>query len=232
MTNQPHTLETFLEDTSNRLALAACKNVIQMPGELHNPLWIYGPSGVGKTHLLEAVHDHFHRFLPKGVLFITAEEALNAFLSTIDGPSETWESVLSCDILLLDDLGYLSGKHSSSDLFGGVLAEKIQRRQQVILSSIRPPEELPILWSCLPKHSTFTVEITPPDLQLRLRYAREYLRQNPFDISPDALEYMVENTPTFHRIEGALNTARLWSRLYVRPVTLAWMQNYVLKGKR
>ena len=232
MTNQPHTFDNFLEDSSNRIALATCKNVLEWPGEQHNPLWLYGSPGCGKSHLLESLYNHFHRFLHDNVVYITAEDALDAFLSTIDGPSEIWDAVQCCDVLLLDAVEYLDGKHSTCDLFGEMITKKVKKKQQVVLASCRTPDQLCVLWHALPKKAIFTAEIHQPDLQLRMRYAREYLRLYPFDISQSALEHLVENTVTFQGVEGTLNTGRLWCELYNQPLTLSWMQNYVFERKR
>lgn len=115
MSNIMRTFETFIEDKSNRFALAACQAISEYPSKYYNPLWIYGASACGKSHLLNAIFHKLELEQVRVILYLTAEALVETMISNFRGRDEAWEMIENADVLIVDNMEYLKGKNTTQE---------------------------------------------------------------------------------------------------------------------
>ncbi len=195
------TLDTYITDRRNRKAWLTCQQIAREPGQ-HPPVWLYGPSGVGKTHLLTALCHH-PAWEGRTVCFVTAQEVGEALTDRLQGRTERWDALQQADLLVVDNLEYLQGKIATQTAVAQLWQEMVRQQRTVVVASICQPADLPGLWSgCAP----VTVKVPRPGVVLRRRYARRYLEQHPCPIHRTTRMRLVWRTRTIPQLTGALNT--------------------------
>ena len=205
-----YTFENFIVGSSNKFAHAACTAVAQRPAMDYNPLFIYGPSGLGKTHLICAIVNEIKKKKPNTkVIYINGEDFTNQLIDSISKKNtEAFHNRFrSCDILLIDDIQFIAGKDSTQEEFFHTFNALHQEQKQIILTSDRPPKDIAKLEERLRTRFEWGLiaDIQPPDLELRLAIFKQKVKQAGISIPDDVLLFLAENLRSNIRpIEGAI----------------------------
>ncbi|MDO5742533.1 MAG: chromosomal replication initiator protein DnaA [Vagococcus sp.] len=208
--NPQYTFDTWVIGSSNRFAHAAATAVAELPAESYNPLFIYGDSGLGKTHLLHAIGHYAMNLFPNiKVKYINSEEFTNDFINSIrQGHSlEFKQRYREVDILLIDDIQFLQGKEQTVEEFFHTFNTLHNSQKQVVITSDLPPKKLSGFEDRL--RSRFEMglltDIQPPDIETRIAILSNRARQENLNIPDSVLEYIAEHFATnIRELEGAL----------------------------
>jgi len=205
-----YTFDNFIVGNSNKFAHAACLAVATRPASDYNPLFIYGPSGLGKTHLMSAVVNEIKRKKPETrVLYIKGDDFTNQMIASL-AKQEMYkfhERYRNCDILLIDDIQFIAGKTSTQEEFFHTFNTLYEERKQIILSSDRPPKDIPTLEDRLKTRFEWGLlaDIQPPDLELRIAIIKKKAEQVSIEIPDEVLTFLAENLRSnIRQIEGAI----------------------------
>ncbi|MFD0538944.1 chromosomal replication initiator protein DnaA [Actinomadura luteofluorescens] len=208
--NPKYTFETFVIGSSNRFAHAAAVAVAEQPTKAYNPLFVYGDSGLGKTHLLHAI-GHYAQSLFNGarVRYVSSEEFTNDFINSIrDGKADGFRRrYRDVDILLVDDIQFLEGKEQTQEEFFHTFNTLHNASKQIVISSDRPPKELVTLEDRLRNRFEWglTTDVQPPELETRIAILQKKARQEGLAAPPDVLEFIASQIATnIRELEGAL----------------------------
>ncbi len=205
-----YTFDTFIVGSSNQLAYAACEAVAKKRNGQYNPLFIYGPSGLGKTHLLSAIQHEILSANPDvNVAYISSETFTNDLISAIG--SKTTEAFhkkyRQVDVLLMDDVQFISGKESTQEEFFHTFNELYQVKKQIVLTSDRPPREIKTLEDRLKNRfeSGVIVDVSPPDYETRIAIIRRKAELLDMDIPSDVAEFIAERVKSnIRQLEGVV----------------------------
>ncbi len=208
--NPDYTFERFVIGPGNQLAHAAALAVAEAPGEAYNPLFLNGPPGLGKTHLLGSIANYLHRHSPQlSVHYTTAESFTNEFVSCLQGTGieRFKDRYRRADVLLIDDVQFLQGKARTADEFFHTFNALYEGGAQIVLTADRVPAELSALAERLRDRFEWglTVSVEPPDLATRLVFLGNLAREQTEQLPPDALRALASKTAANLRVlEGAL----------------------------
>ena len=204
-----YTFENFVEGSSNKFAKAACYAVAKEPNT-YNPLFIYGNSGLGKTHLLYAVINHMKKNHPGiNIVYKKCESFLEELIRAIRNGSTTSfkEKYRSCDVLLIDDIQFLAGKEQTQEEFFHTFSALYESDKQIILTSDRPPKEIKPLEDRLRTRfeGGLLADVQPPSFELRIAIIKKKADAMGLTISNELVEYMAERLQNnIRQIEGVL----------------------------
>ncbi|MFJ8667937.1 chromosomal replication initiator protein DnaA [Streptomyces sp. NPDC093600] len=232
--NPRYLFDTFVIGSSNRFAHAAAVAVAEAPAKAYNPLFIYGESGLGKTHLLHAI-GHYARNLYPGtrVRYVSSEEFTNEFINSIrDGKGDTFRKrYRDVDILLVDDIQFLASKESTQEEFFHTFNTLHNANKQIVLSSDRPPRQLVTLEDRLRNRFEWglTTDVQPPELETRIAILRKKAVQEQLNAPPEVLEFIASRiSRNIRELEGALIRVTAFASLNRQPVDLG-LTEIVLK---
>ncbi|AUG78563.1 chromosomal replication initiator protein DnaA [Kitasatospora sp. MMS16-BH015] len=224
--NPKYLFDTFVIGASNRFAHAAAVAVAEAPAKAYNPLFIYGESGLGKTHLLHAI-GHYSRSLFPGtrVRYVSSEEFTNEFINSIrDGKADAFRKrYRDMDILLVDDVQFLASKESTQEEFFHTFNTLHNANKQIVLSSDRPPKLLTTLEDRLRNRFEWGLitDVTPPELETRIAILRKKAIQEQLNAPADVLEFIASRiTRNIRELEGALIRVTAFANLNRAPVDL------------
>lgn len=209
--NPKYIFSNFIVGKNNELANAAAQAVIARPGEVYNPLYIYGGVGLGKTHLLQAVGRALLEKNPAiKILYVTSEKFTNEFISAIkEGRGKEFKDrYRNVDLLLIDDIQFIGGKEQTQEEFFHTFNELHQQGKQVVLTSDRPPKAIPALEDRLRSRFEWGMiaDITPPDLETRMAILERRSQENNFSLTPELLHLIATTVQNnIRELEGALN---------------------------
>ena len=208
--NSKYTFETFVIGSSNRFAHAAAVAVAEAPAKAYNPLFIYGDSGLGKTHLLHAI-GHYAQTLYNGlkVRYVSSEEFTNEFINMIrDGKQDGFRRrYRDVDVLLVDDIQFLENKEGTQEEFFHTFNTLHNASKQIVISSDRAPKRLVTLEDRLRSRFEWGLltDVQPPELETRIAILRKKAIQEGLNAPPDVLEYIASRISTnIRELEGAL----------------------------
>ena len=220
-----YSFDTFVVGSSNQFAQAACLAVAETPVKAYNPLFIYGGVGLGKTHLLQAIghrlaasHPHFR------IQYLSSEKFTNDLIAAIrhDKTSEFRQRYRTIDLLLIDDIQFLSGKERTQEEFFHTY-EDLMPKRQVVLSSDRSPKEIPDLEERLRSRflSGMSADIQPPEFETRVAILKKKAELDRVAL-PDDVAYFIANRvkSNIRELEGSLVRIRAFCNLTGRPLTL------------
>lgn len=223
-----HTFERFVISDANRLAHAAALAVAELPGEAYNPLFLHGPPGLGKTHLLGAICDYLRRQRPDlNLHYTTAERFTTEFVGALrrDGPERFKQRYRGLDALLIDDVQALEGKDHTQEEFVHTFNALHVAGKQIVLSSDRPPEALARLAERLRDRFQWglTTQLAPPDLRARTTLAWRMVAHAPIaQPEPSAIREVASlSAGNVRRLEGAMTRVLALSSLLGEPLTPA-----------
>ena len=225
--NVKYTFDTFVIGTSNRFAHAAAVAVAEQPSQAYNPLFIYGGSGLGKTHLLHAI-GHYTRTLFKGthVRYISSEEFTNEFINSIrdDKAANFQRRYRDIDVLLVDDIQFLSGKVQTQEEFFHTFNTLHNANKQIVVTSDLPPKQLQDFEDRMRSRFEWGLitDVQPPDLETRIAILRKKTVQERLVAPPEVLEYIASKISTnIRELEGALIRVTAFASLNQQPVDLS-----------
>ena len=232
--NEKYVFETFVIGSSNRFAHAAAVAVAEAPAKAYNPLFIYGDSGLGKTHLLHAI-GHYARNLYPGtrVRYVSTEEFTNDFINAIrDGKGDLLRRrYRDVDILMVDDIQFLENKEGTQEEFFHTFNTLHNASKQIVISSDRPPKQLNTLEDRLRSRFEWGLitDIQPPELETRIAILRKKAQQEGLNAPPEVLEFIASKISTnIRELEGALIRVTAYASLNRSPVDLS-LAEVVLK---
>lgn len=208
--NPRYTFDNFIVGSSNDLAHAACQAIAANPGTKYNPLYLYGGSGLGKTHLMQAVGNEIIKRQPSArVLYTTTETFVSEFLDSIrfkkKGFSDKYRNV---DVLIVDDMQFIANKEKTQDEFFHTFNDLHQHDKQIIISSDKPPKSIPTLTDRLRSRFEWgmTIDVQMPDYETRCAIVTAKAGLSNIELSADVVEYLATNFKTnIRELEGALN---------------------------
>lgn len=214
--NPQFTFEKFVVGSSNRFAHAAALSVATDPvghngeGNGYNPLLIYGPSGLGKTHLLYAIASKVHKDRPDfNIVYVKAEQFTNELIASIQNKTnkEFREKYRSADLLLMDDIQFIAGKETTQEEYFHTFNELYENRKQIVMTADRPPSAMSKLEERLRTRFEWglTVDISPPDYETRMAILNLYSNRMGLYLPFDVIGFIAENITTdVRKLEGAL----------------------------
>ena len=221
------TFDNFVVGPSNKYAHAAAIAVAENPGKLYNPLFIYGNSGLGKTHLLLAIGSAIHAKNPKAkIVYVKGDDFTNDLVHAIQvgGGEELRAKYRSADLLLMDDIQFIAGKQQTQEEFFHTFNTLHQANKRIVIASDVPPKDLQGFNERLISRfeSGLTVDVKPPDLETRIAILRMIATMNGSNIPNDVFNLIAERfTENIRELEGALNRVTAMASLSNQPVTKA-----------
>ena len=229
------TFDSFVLGPSNTFAHAACLAVAQTPGRAYNPLLIFGGSGLGKTHLMQAIGHHVLRTVRTATVCYTSAEAfLNEYIECLQHNRMVSfrKKYRGVDLLLIDDVHFLSGKGGLQEEFFHMFNELHNRGRQIVLTSDRPPSEIQGLDKRLVSRFEWgvTTQIEPPDVETRVAILRKKAEALKLEIASDIILFIAEHIRNnIRKMEGALKSVAAYSALQGTPLSKE-MASQVLRG--
>ena len=226
--NPKYTFNNFVVGNSNKFVYAACQAVSEHPGEKFNPLFIYGHSGLGKTHLLHAIGNYYKEFAPHlNVKYVTCEQFANDYIESLRSSSADSKAILefrtkyrNFDVLMIDDIQFISKKTSTQEEFFHTFNELYQNNKQIIITSDRPPKEIETLEERLRSRfaSGLIQDIQQPELETRIAILRKKSLLENYSIDDEAIDYIAEKINTnIRELEGMLSKVHFLANLSNKP---------------
>jgi len=209
--NEQYSMDNFVVGASNELAFAACQSIVKNPGVKYNPLFLYGGVGIGKTHLIQATGNAYLKENPGAkVVYITTEQFVQEFVDAIKyrKTSEFSSHYRSADILIIDDIQFLAGKDKMEEEFFHTFNALHQANKQLIISSDRPPREIPTIHERLSSRLEWGmhIDMQVPDFETRCAILQTKATEAGMNLPFDAAEYLATNFQNnIRELEGELN---------------------------
>lgn len=224
--NSRFTFEEFVEGPHNQFAKVAASSVSENPGRSYNPLFIYGGTGLGKTHLLQAVGNRVYARNPYSrVMYVSIDTFMRDFIDAIQNNKKNDFSLLykQADILLVDDVQFLRSREGTQEQFFHIFNDLLQRDKQIVITSDRPPKELEGLEERLVSRflSGLMVDVQAPDFESRIAILQHKTLIENLDIPYEVIEFIAQNiSSNIRELEGALTTMLARSSLNHVDITL------------
>lgn len=224
--NLKYTFDNYVVGSFNNLAHAAGSAVSENPGSLYNPLFIYSKSGLGKTHLLQAIGNKIKNTIKKKkVFYIQGQEFVDNVINSlrnnnVDSFKEKYKDI---DVLIIDDIQFLSNKEKTQELFFHTFNDLYSKDKQIILSSDRPPKEISALADRLRTRfeGGMMADISYPDVEIRAAILKEKAKQKNFIINNDVCNFIAENIQkNIRELEGVLNKIVIYEKINKKPVNI------------
>lgn len=225
MSAQINTFDTFIEDDSNKFALAAARAVATSSGREYNPLWLYSPSGCGKTHLLNAISRELEKDPSKKILNFSANSFVGTMLSHYWSKDNEWKEIEKADVLIVDNMEFLRGKDRTQEEIAFLSLRKFEKNSRVIFASDCPPSQLPVIERILRNGSeeTLIADIQFPTDSMKQKYIDAFLKLKPFAITDEAQILIVKNAKNIPKLKGVLQTAWFFASHDSKGIDADWV---------
>src|SRR3989338_3213861 len=216
----------FVVGPSNRFAFAAAQAVAESPAKAYNPFFIYGPVGLGKTHLMQAITHQVQKLHPSlKICYLSSEQFTNELINAIrHRNTETFrQKYRNIDVLLIDDIHFIAGKESTQEEFFHTFNTLHDNHKQIIISSDRPPKEISNLEERLVSRFAWGLitDIQPPDFETRVAILRKKIEREPVSVPDDVIFFIAQLIKTnIRELEGALVRTMAYSLMEEEPITL------------
>lgn len=224
--NPQFTFDSFVVGPSNRFAYNAALAVTDKPASAYNPLFIYGPSGLGKTHLLYAIANRIQKNYPDfNIVYISSEQFTNELIIALREHRnvEFRKKYRNADLLLMDDIQFIGGKASTEEEFFHTFNELFEGHKQIVVTSDRPPNEISLLADRLRTRfeGGLICDIIPPDYETRMAIIQNKANSLGMDLPDDICNYIAENiTNNVRSLEGTVNIIKAYHELNGMPLDL------------
>ncbi len=224
--NFSYTFDNFVVGNSNKFAFAAASAVANNPAYRYNPLFIHGPSGLGKTHLMYAITNAYKQKNPRAnIIYIKSEDFTNQLIESISrGTVSNFRNKYRfCDMLLIDDIQFIAGKESTQEEFFHTFNTLVESNRQVILASDRPPSEIKRLEERLKSRfeQGLLADIQPPDLELRTAIVKNKAESVSLELPDEVVNFLAENLRSnIRQIEGAIKKLGAMSFVSGKPISM------------
>lgn len=226
--NPKFTFESFVVGSSNEFIYAAAKAVAEAPGDAYNPLFIYGGTGLGKTHILMAIANHLKIHSPSvKVLYSTCEQFTNQHIESLSkgktSPADFRRKYRNVDVLLIDDVQFLARKQGIQTEFFHTFNELVMQNKQIVLTSDRPPKEIEILEDRLRTRfeGGLLADVQSPDLETRIAILRRKAEEQKCLVDLKVLSYIAEmDNGDIRSLIGKLTKVVFASKLHEKPITI------------
>lgn len=228
-----YTFDTFIVGSSNEFAHAACNAVAKDPGKSYNPLFIYGPSGLGKTHLMHAIAHEVHLNFPSyQIIYVTSEDFGNDLISSINDGSTTQfhDKYRNADVLLIDDIQFFSNKERMQEEFFHTFNKLHAEGKQIVITSDKPPKELQTLEERIRNRFEWGLitDITTPDLETRIAIIRRKAELLNLYIPEDVTEFIANRLKTnIRQLEGAVKKLKALKHLAGSAPSISMAQSVI-----
>jgi len=228
--NSKYTFDDFVVGNSNRFAHAACLAVAQSPAKAYNPLFIYGGVGLGKTHLIQAIGNYItHQDNNTKVLYISSEKFTNELINSIrdDRTVSFRDKYRSVDILLIDDIQFLTGKERTQEEFFHTFNTLYESNKQIVITSDRPPKDITTLEERLISRFEWglTTDVQAPDYETRIAILRKKAQSENLNVPAEIIDFIAEKIPSnIRQLEGALTKLTAYSTLTKKELSVSLTQ--------
>ncbi len=209
--NEKYTFENFIVGSANELAYAACQAIATSPGSKYNPLFLYGGVGIGKTHLIQAVGNEVVKNNPEArIVYVSTEQFVQEFLDAIRYKKNTDFAghYRSADVLIIDDIQFIAGKEKTQEEFFHTFNALHQANKQIIISSDKPPRDIPTLEERLQSRFAWgmSIDMQNPDFETRCAIVQTKAAGHSVVLAPDVVDFLANLVQTnIRELEGALN---------------------------
>lgn len=228
-----YTFENFIVGPSNTFAYAACRAIVKEQFDAYNPLFIYGPSGLGKTHLLLAIYSSLKKKFPYyDIMYVNGETFTNELIASIEDKTTAQfrKKYRNIDVLLMDDVQFLAGKTQTQEEFFHTFNELHQSGHQIVLTSDRPPKDIKTLEDRLRTRFEWGLiaDIYPPNIETRIAIIKKKAEELELNIPEPIIEYLAKNLKdNIRQLEGAVKKFKVYEMLSGSRPTLALAQSII-----
>ena len=224
--NERYTFDRFVIGGNSQLAAAACRGVADSPAQVYNPLFIYGDTGLGKTHLMHAIgHEILSREPDTRIAYVPSEQFTNEMIAAIQSgrTSDFRQRYRRIDVLLVDDVHFLGNKEGTQEEFFHTFNSLYDAHRQIVITSDRPPQEIPGLQERLVSRFEWglVTDIKPPDFETRVAILQKKAAEDRLTLEEEVIEFIARNRKTSVRqLEGAVIKLLAFSSLTRREISL------------
>ena len=224
MFNSKYTFDSFVVGKSNNFAYAVCQGVTKNPGTLHNPVFIYGGVGLGKTHLIQAIGHEMLKNDPKAkIAYLSSESFTNEFIDSLreKKTDEFKKKYRKIDLLLIDDVQFFAKKETTQEEFFHTFNELFQQKKQIVLTSDTSPEKIPDVDERLASRFAMgvVVDIQPPDLETRTAILMNCAKKSMVEVPEDVIMYIAQGvTSNIRALEGAFSSVLAYAGVMNKPI--------------
>ncbi len=224
MFNSKYTFDSFVVGKSNQFAYAVCQGVTKSPGSLHNPVFIYGGVGLGKTHLIQAIGHEILKNDPKvKIAYLSSETFTNEFIDSLreKKTDDFRKKYRKIDLLLIDDVQFFAKKEQTQEEFFHTFNELFQQKKQIVLTSDTSPDKIPDVDERLASRFAMgvVVDIQQPDLETRTAILMNCAKKSMVAVPEDVIMYLAQGvTSNIRALEGAFNSVLAFSGIMNKPI--------------
>lgn len=224
MFNSKYTFDSFVVGKSNQFAYAVCQGVTKNPGVLHNPVFIYGGVGLGKTHLIQAIGHEIIKNDPKAkIAYLSSESFTNEFIDSLreKKTDDFRKKYRKIDLLLIDDVQFFAKKEQTQEEFFHTFNELFQQKKQIVLTSDTSPDKIPDVDERLASRFAMgvVVDIQPPDLETRTAILMNCAKKSMVDVPEDVIMYIAQGvTSNIRALEGAFSSVLAYAGVMNKPI--------------
>jgi chromosomal replication initiator protein len=229
--NPSYNFDNFIVGNSNRFAFSTAKTIANKPGIIYNPVFIYGPTGLGKTHLIHAI-GNYAQSKNKAVIYVTSEQFMNDYIHHLknDTMEQFRERYRNCNILLIDDVQFFQGKVGTQEVFFHIFNELHTMKKQIVLTSDKPPKMIDGIEERLKTRFEWGIiaDISIPELETKISIIRKKCELDKVNLTNDIINYIATNMgDNIREIESAIININAYASLMRQEITLDFAKKVI-----